>query len=800
MDLAGLLTDFRTAFRQVRRNAGFSLTCILLLAFGLSVNTAVFSALYKVVLKPLPYPKPEQLVAVHNRFPGLGIGRTGASVVDYLELREHRELFSETGVDYFLDLTRTGIERPQKINAIAMTSSLFRALGVPPLMGRFFDAVEEQYHGPRAVIVGEAYWRAELAADPRILGRSLQLDGEVYPIVGVMPAAFQFPNAVTQMWVPVPNSLDRASSGAATNHYLRMLARLAPGLSVEEASSRIDQLSRAMAAENPQDHPIDPLGWRYFVAPIARDDDGSLRRWIAILFASVSCLLLIVCTNASGLILVRSTARQFELSVRMALGASRVRIARLVLMEVLILAVVGGAGALLLAQAMSGLLSKYGPVGAVEIEAPVYWFGLALTLAAGIACGLYPAWSAARSHPIDSLKQGGNQRTASSSQQRWRQGLIVAQVGIATGLLVCGGLLTHSLFRLLEVPLGFDARNVLTVQTQLHGPRYKEPGASSNFIHTVMEQTARIPGVDAASACTLLPFGYGENGNTFEIVGKPKPSVDPYAIFNLILPNYFTTMRIPLIRGRAFTDQDGPGSDPAAIIDETLARRFLPGEDPIGKQVQMPWGKYTIVGVVGSVKTTALDVETSPQIYFPEEQPNSMTLVIRSRLPQSSLVADLDRIVHQIDNDETIFEIELLQNYVDKSFKARRFVALLMSGFAIAGAFLAAVGLYALLSYIAAMRRREAGIRIVLGAGPGSIAWLLCRGGVRLVAAGAILGSAAAVGASRFVASQLYGTQLQDAAAWLAALGVVGFTGLAACALPAWRAAQLDPAECLRAE
>jgi putative ABC transport system permease protein len=800
MGLAGLPADCRIAVKQARRNAGFSLICILLLAFGLSVNTAVFSALYKVALKPLPYPKPEQLVAVHDRFPGLGIGRTGPSVVDYLDLREHRELFSEAGVDYFLDLTRTGVERPHKVNAIAITSSLFRALGVAPLMGRFFDPVEEQFHGRHAVIVSEAYWRSELGADAQILHRGLQLDGEEYPIVGVMPATFAFPNAVTQMWVPVPNSLERASPGARTSHYLRMYARLAPGLSVEQASSRIDQLGRAMAVQDPQDHPTDPLGWRYFVAAMARDDDGSLRRWVAILFVAVGCVLTIVCSNVAGLILARSAGRQFELSVRMALGASRARIARLVLMEVLLLVFLGGAGALLLAQAMARLLSKYGPVGAVEIEAPAYWFGLALTLAAGLACGLYPAYAAARSHAIDSLKQGGNQRTASRGQQRGRQVLIVAQVGIATGLLVCGGLLTHSLLRLLQVPLGFDAENVLTVQTQLHGPRYKEPGASMAFFRAVMEQTARIPGVDAASACTLLPFGYGENGNTFEIVGKPKPGVDPYAIFNLILPNYFATMRIPLIRGRAFTDRDGPGSEPAAIIDEALANRFLPGEDPIGKQIEMFGGKFTIVGEVGSVKTTALDVEISPQIYFPETQPNSMTLVIRSRVPQAQLVASLDRIVHQVDHDEPIFEIELLQNYVDKSFKARRFVALLMAGFAVAGALLAAVGMYALLSYMAAMRRREAGIRIVLGASPGAIAWLMCSRGVRLMAAGAILGSAAALGASRFVASQLYGTQLQDPAAWLAALGVIGITGLAASAIPAWRASRLDPAECLRAE
>ncbi len=799
--IVGLMMDFRIAVRQLRRNLALPLVCAAVLAFGLGVNTAVFSALYKVVLKPLPYPKPDELVAVHNRFPGLGIGRTGASVVDFLDLREHRELFSEAGVYFMLDWTRTGVDRPAKINAVAMTSSLFRTLGVPPLMGRLFDPTEEQFHGRHAVIISEAYWRADFGADPRILHRSLQLDGEEYPIVGVMPASFTFPTLPTQMWVPVPNRLDRALPGAATNHYLRMHARLAPGVTVEQASSRIDQLSRVMAADNPQDHPTDPSGWRYFVAPIARDDDGSLRKWMGILFASVSCLLLIVCSNVAGLLLVRSTSRQFELSIRMALGATRFRIARLVLMEVLLLAGAGGAGAMLLAQALVRLLSRYGPVGAVQIEAPVYWFGLALTVAAGVACGLYPAWSAARSHAIDSLKRGGTQRTASLNQQRGRQVLIVAQVGIATGLLVCGGLLAHSLWRLLQVPLGFDPSNILTAEITLHGTRYQVPGARVDFFRTILEQAALIPGVDAASA-GRLPFGYADIGSTFEITGKPKPRVDPYADLNTVLPNYFAMMRIPLLRGRPFTEGDGPRSEKVVIIDTALADRYLPGEDPIGKQLVTPRGTFIVAGLVGSVKTTALDVAAVPQLYLPVAQsnPSSMSIVVRTALPEGAVIASLERIVHAVDVDEPVYNVDLLQTYIDKSFRVRRFVALLLAGFAVAGALLAAVGLYALLSYVASLRRREAGIRMVLGASPTMIASLICARGAMLVAVGAILGSIAAIGVSITVASQLYGTQLHDPAAWLTALGLIAATGLAACAIPAWRAARLDPAECLRVE
>ncbi len=802
MPANGIVADLRMAFRQLRRNSVLPLTCVAVLAFGLGANTAVFSALYKVVLKPLPYPHPEQLVAVHDVFPGLGIGHTQPSAVDYLDLRQHRELFSEAGVYYFLDLTRTGVDRPEKVNAIAMTSSLLRAFGVPPLMGRFFNADEERFHGPHAVVIGEAYWRSAFGADPQILTRSLQLDGETYPIVGVMPASFLFPTLPTQMWVPVPANLDRGAPGAASTHYLRMIARLAPGVTVDQGSQRIDQLGRAMAANDPQEHPIDPSGWRFYIAPLNRDDDGTLRRWMAILFACVSCLLLIVCSNVAGLLLVRSTSRQFELSVRMALGAGRMRIARMIFSEVLILSIAGGAGALLLARALVGLLTEYGPAGPVEIEAPVYWFGLALTLVAGLACGLYPALSASRSDAVESLKQGGTQRTASRGQQRGRQGLIVAQVAIATALLICGGLLTHSLLRLLDVPLGFDPANILSLQTQLHGTRYQNPAERANFYGAVMEQIRAVPGVDAASTCSLLPFGYGEDYNTFQIVGKPKPKVALPAVFNTVMPGYFATMRIALLRGGVFTDQDRTDTEPVAIVDESLANRHFAGEDPVGRQIDMFGRRFTIAGVVGAVKTTALDVETSSQIYFPAAQssPSSLTLVVRSRLPQAALVGRIADIVHGTDKDEAVFEINRLQDFVDKSFRARRFVALLIGGFAIAGALLAALGLYGLLSYTVAQRHREAGIRMVLGARPGEIAWLLCARGVTLMAGGAALGSVAALIAYRLIASQMYGTHLEDPATWMAALAVIGLSSAAACAIPAWKASRLDPGECLRVE
>jgi putative ABC transport system permease protein len=624
----------------------------------------------------------------------------------------------------------------------------------------------------------------------------------LYPIAGVMPRTFQFPNDATEMWTPVTFSPDSLKPNAHASRYLRMCARLASGLTFEQASLGIDRLSRRMAADHPEEYLLDGQGWRFFLSPLARDDDGSLRRWVSTLFASVACLLMIVCSNVAGLILAQSTGRQFEFSVRMALAASRFQIARAVVIEVLLLALAGGAAALLLARAGVAVLAKYAPVPSVEIQAPVFWFGIAATLASGLICGLYPAWAATREGALDSLKQAGHQRTAGTSRASWRQGLIVAQVALATTLLICGGLLIHSLIRMVDVPLGFDSQNVLTMEITLPRLRYPQAESRVRFFQEVLDRARQMPGFEAASACTLLPFGYGETGNTFEVLGKPKPQVDPYATFSSALPDYFAAMRIPVLRGRSFTPQDRAGSEPVVIVDETLANRYLPGEDPIGKRIEMPWGKFTIAGVAGSVKMSALDEDSRPTIYFPAAQssPTDMTVVIRSRLPQSAIADGLQRIVSGIDKDEPVYDVAPLQRYIDKSLKARLFVASLLAGFAGAGTVLAALGLYGLLSYLVALRRREVGIRMALGADRGAIALLIGGRGARLVTAGAILGSAGAMAVHRYVASQLYGTNFQDGVTWIAVVGIVGVTGLAACAIPTWRASRLDPAECLRAE
>jgi putative ABC transport system permease protein len=595
-----------------------------------------------------------------------------------------------------------------------------------------------------------------------------------------MPKAFSFPNDVTQMWTPV--TLQDPSD--SHSYYLRMYARLAPTITFDAASARFAKL------KNPQA----PQGWSYLLTPMVRTDD-SVRRWLWILFAAVCCFLLIVCSNVAGLALVRSFERQYEMAIRVALGASRWRVMRQVLPEVTMLATAGGIAGLAIAQIGVALLKQYAPVTPPTLEPAVFWFCAGISVVTGVVCGIYPAWRASQAASLW-------QRTRSFTGSRWQRALIVTEVGIATAMTICGGLLIHSFVRVLEQPPGFDARGVATMTISLPPLRYSQPEARARFFDTVLKQTAAIPGVDSAGACTLLPFGWGENMNTFEIAGKAKPAVAQYADMNIVSRDYFEAMRIPLRRGRLFTSGDRFGGALTAIVDEAFARRFLPGDDPLGHQIKMPWRPelYTISGVVGSVKASALDLDPPPTIYFSVAQTpvTDMMLAIRSSLPANEIARDVQRITSALDRDQPVYDVAPLESRIDRTLETRRFAVWLMLLFAAAGTGLAALGLYGLLAYTVALRRREIGIRMALGAGRRNVAMLVCREGMTLVAAGMLAGSAIALAAYRFIASQMYGVGLNDRMTWIAAAGVFCVAGLIACALPAWRAMRLNPSEALK--
>lgn len=731
--------------------------------------------------------------------------RLNASSLDYLDLREHHEIFADAGAFCYADLTRTGIDVPVQMSSIAATASLFRTLGVKPLLGRIFNREEERYHGPPAVLVSENYWRTAFGADPHILERSLRLNDERYPIIGVMPRFFQVPIPEIQIWVPLIFTPRLLQPQARQSHGFYMYARLVPGLTFEQASTRMDQLSYQMSLQHPEDYPFSRLGWRFFLQPLARDDDGSNRFWLFTLFAAVTCLLLIAGTNIAGLLAVRSSEREFDVSVRIALGASRFRIARQVLAEVMFLASLGGVAALLVARASLHLLEKYSPlpISDSHLGWPVLSFGLLICLLTGLACSVVPAWTASRAEPGSRLKEAGHQRTATGSKHRVRYGFIIGQVAIATSLLMCGGLLSRSMLRLLDTPPGFNAHHVLTMEINLPRLRYSADESRVRLLSAVLDHLRRVPGIQAASGCTLLPFGWDDLANTFEIVGRPKPRVEPYANLNQVFPDFFATLQIPLLRGRNFTEADQFNSQPVVLIDQSMAERYFRGQDPTGQFVQMPSGKpFKIIGIVSSIKSAALDVQSRPTLYFSalQQPPTDLKFVVRSPLPQGTILTAVQHGVADVDKELPVFDVIPLEVRIEHSLRNKRFVISLISLFAALGTLLAAVGLYALLSYSILLRRREIGIRMALGADRRNIGSLVGRIGMVPVGAGILSGCALAVGLQRYLASQLYATSVWDATAWLTVLVTIVTACSAACALPMWRAARLEPLTALRDE
>jgi predicted permease len=776
--------------RYWTRRPGTAAVAILTLTLGLAAASTVFAVLWSVVLRPLPYRDPNHLVAVHARLAEVPLGRLSPSPLDFSELSTHHELFSDMGAYQFEDYTRTGIERAEKVNAISVTRSLLDVLGVPPVLGRVFQPDETP-----SVVISERYWETAFGRDPAILNRALQLDGKAYPVIGVMPSWFAFPNEVTQMWVPLTFRPAQLQDGKS--YYLRTLARLRPGLEFMEASKAIDNLSREIARTAPANLQRSRPGWTLFLAPMGADDDGSRAHWIGILCAVAGFLWAIVCWNFGSLLLVRWTDQKFELAVRRTLGATRGSVVWRVLEEALVLTAISGIGGILLAQGGIWLTSRYGRVGTVRMDAEVYWFCAGLSLLTAILAALYPSSRVIGEMTSDSLRESGHQLTAAAGMRLWQQGLIVAQVAAATVMLVAGALFTRSLISLLQVPPGFDAHNVTTLETNLPTGRYRDPVQRKRFYQQTVEQVRALPGVTAVSGCTLLPFGYGENINVFSIEGKPKPKVEPFADLNIVLPGYFAAMRIPLLSGRVLNEQD---SDKAVVvIDDTLARRFFAGENPIGREVRMPWGVFEIVGVAASVKNSALDLESSPEIYFPAtSQIAQFTMVIRTERSSPEISKLVGGIVHGIDSDVPIYDIIPVEEFVERSLRTRRFVVWLAGAFAAIGIGLASLGVFNLLSYTVQMKRREIGIRMAVGASGARIAYWISRSGVLLVFAGLLIGTAASIAGQSLVRSQLFGVGFAEPSVWFAVPGIVGSVGMLACALPAWRAARVNPAECLK--
>jgi len=817
------MRDIRYTARLMRKDPGFTSLIILTLGLGIGANSALFSVVDAVLLKSLPYRDPDKLVMVWERNPGLSVEKQRVSPGNLLDWQNRNHVFEGlaywpawTGSREFNLLAPGG---PERLRGSYTSSGLFSVLGVRPVLGRTFLPDDDRREGPATAILSYELWQRSFGGDPEVIGRSLTIDSfdrRHYQVIGVMPRGFGFPDGC-ELWLPagwmgIP--MDRRTAA-----WLEVIARLRPGVSLERAQRELDGIQSQIAREY-TDSRINP---QVALVPLLDHAVGPARQTLLILLGTVAFVLLIACTNVASLLLARGAARQHELAVRSAVGASRARILRQLLFESLVLGLLGGGFGVLLAFWGVRLLRVFGPqdiprLAQASMDPRALGFTLVLSLAAGALCGLTPAWQLSRYNLGAWLKEGNS--AGSRRLGVWRDFLIVGETALAMVLLVGAGLMVHSLWRLERVNPGFRPHGLVTANLDLSSSRYSNSGrAGPNrpqvFTRRLLEQIRSLPGVDATAAASGLPPTAASLPETFAIDGRTyhNPNEYPVAFVRAVTPGYFRAMGIPLLRGRTFTDRDIETAPQVAIVSETLARRYFPnGEDPLGKRFDLgtrrdkngraqPWWQQ-IIGVVGDVKNAGLALPNQPEIYKPDMQWawHWAHLVIRTDNTPAAMAVALRDELGKLSKEQSVPRVIPLEQVLAGERAQPRFRGMLLGMFAALALLLAAVGIYGVMSYAVARRTSEIGIRMALGANRADISWLVVRRALKLVLAGAALGMAGAAVLSRLISTVLFEVSPLDPVTFLATPLFLLAVALLATWLPARHAARVDPLRALRFE
>jgi predicted permease len=819
--VASIVQDVRYALRSLRRSPGFTAVALLTLALGIGANTAIFSVVNAVILKPLPFERARELVRITSDFTRQGQKDVGLSALELFDYRASG-VFSEISGVWAIDANITGMDRPERAEVLLTDVNYFRMLGARAAVGRLFAPEHARPGIAEFAVISDAWWRRHYGADPSVVGRQFRLDDDLYTIVGVAPPGFRHPGRTVQtdvdIWAPsgwVSSPFPKPTRRA---YFLQgALARLAPGWTVSAAQKRVGEIAARWRRDDPGAYPP-AEGWAPRIVPLQEDLVGNVRPALVVLSAAVGFVLLIACANVANLLLARASARQREIAIRRALGAGRARLVWQLLTESLVLAAGGGALGLLVADRGVGLLVRLSPdrfprLAEIGVDPQVLGFALAASLATGILFGLAPALQASRSNPQEGLKDG--LRTGSGvAGARLRSTLVVAEFALSLVLLVAAGLLVKTLWRLQRVDPGFDSRNLSTASVWLPQPnlietgRYYDHGPRVTLFRRILERAEALPGVEAAVAATRTPFGAGRASSTFLIEGRdPEHGGTAAADLANVSPGYFTAMRIPLLRGRLFTEHDDDSGRPVAILSESLTRQAFPGEDPLGHQVQLPTRKgpgpwTTIVGIVRDVKMEALDLEERPALYRPLWQISSMslTLVVRGPGRPGELAARIEQAVRGIDPELPIYAVRSMDEAMASTVSQRRFAMRLLALFAAAALALSALGIYGVVAYSVARRTREIGIRMALGALPRDVLALVLSQSAGLIVAGVGAGLAGAFALTRGLSALLYGISPRDPATFGVITALLVLVALAATWIPARRAARVDPTVALRSE
>ena len=815
--------DTRYAIRLARRDAGFSSVAVLTLALGIGANTAIFSAVNAVLIEPLPYPEADRLVVVWERNTAAGKDRDPVAPLNFQDWRARNTTFDGLGAYRVESAALSGVEPPEQIVMLAMSSSVFRVLDVDARRGRTFTEEEERQRA-RVVVLNDEFWRRRFGADAGVIGRAMTLDGESFTVVGVMPPDFAFPDGnPADVYAPLvfEGETNRRSQQSRVIATLSVIGRLAGNATIEAAAADLGAIARSTAAQDAGSNPEVALAGAHQV--LVED----IRRALIVLLATVGLVLIVACANVANLLLVRSASRRREIAVRVALGAARGRIVRQLLSESVVLALAGALSGLTLAWALLRLLARIRPpdlvrIDEVAIDPTVLLFTLAAALSTSVAFGLIPALAASKAveNPVAAADNPQAARTVVSG--RTRSAVLVCEIALSLMLLAGAGLMIRSVLKLQAVNLGFDAANVITAQIALPASTYPvdpaqyrppPPGTGAvpdskraTFFSRLEEALQTVPGVESVGTVSSLPLNpVGVDYDLPVVVEgrpRPRPGEEPQADFRVATTGYFGTMRIPIRRGRDFTAFDGPNSVPVVIINDTLAREIFPGEDPLGRRLMLYGRAREIIGVVGSVKHRGFSGEPRPEMTLPyrQFQIGEMTVVLRGSLDSAAAAETIRNAVRSLDPVQPVSRVRAMETFLADATAQPRFTTVLLSGFALLALTLAVVGVYGVMSYTVNQRAREIGLRVALGADRRQVVWMVVRRGLTLAAAGIAGGLLGALAGTRLLTGLLFGVTATDPATLTACVIVLGAASLAAAYVPAIRASRIAPAIVLKTE
>jgi len=799
-----LRQDLRYAFRALRKTPGFAVAAVLSLVLGIGVNTAIFSVINAALIRPLPYAEAGRLAAIYENRTTRGAAFGAFANANFVDLRANAPSFEDIAAHTSTGLSLTGAGKAEQLLGRLVTGNMFAVLGVPAHLGRTLIPEDGEPGKPRVILLSYGLWRRKFGGDPAITGRALSLDGNSYTVTGVMPDTFQFPGAQDEFWLPL--RFDAKDRQERSNHNLHCIGRLKRSASFRQAQTEASFIARKLQREYPDTN----VGVDFSLLPLHESLTRTVRSALIVLLVAVGLLLVIACANVGNLILARSTARRRELAVRAALGAGRWRLVRQMLTESLCLASLGGMAALALCLVLirtlrTSLPPALMPAGEIRVDTGVLCFGLIIAMAAGLLSGLAPALMVASGNLHDWLAGSSRSATGSGTEVRTRSVLVAGEVSLTLILLIGAGLLLRSFVRLMDVDPGFNPGQVLAVRFALPQFLYPSYVNKMSFYQRLLERMGANPGIQSAALTTCSPLT-NEGGSSW-FIREARPAAHPEDLIannRLVSEDYFRMLGIPLREGRTFSSHHGADAPLVAVINEGMARRFWPGESPVGKRFQFiskPW--IQIIGVVGDVHQTALDLDPAPEIYRPLTQDGQIwlaprALVIRTRGEPSAFAPVLRQQFHALDSSAPIYGLDSMDALLEKSLASRRLEVWLVGAFGLVALLLASIGIYGVVAYVVTQRCQEIGLRMALGATRGDVVGMMLRKGLTPVLIGLAIGVALALALSRFLTSQLYHVKATDALTFdVVPLLLILIAGCAAY-VPARRAARIDPMLALR--